>query len=235
MSEKVARRLRALNISNLDRLGRHVWLRGRPIPRFEARLVESCLRQRGDFASLGGSPTSPPLRPAGSAACLRHHSLRGDFRNLLPARYRHRHAIVLFVGRPSSPCTSALSASFSHRPLSLWRAAHHHVGILGAERYWAAVRGNADRKLHRHCRCDCGILFMIIFYALREAARAEALAQREHERSESLLVNMLPTSIAARLKVNPGSIADSFSEATIYSSTLSASRSCRKQCRRKPW
>jgi adenylate cyclase len=61
----------------------------------------------------------------------------------------------------------------------------------------------------------CGILFMIIFYALREAARAEALAQREHERSESLLVNMLPTSIAERLKVNPGSIADSFSEATI--------------------
>ena len=37
----------------------------------------------------------------------------------------------------------------------------------------------------------CGILFMIIFYALREAARAEALAQREHEQSELLLVNML--------------------------------------------
>src|SRR5262249_35636811 len=33
---------------------------------------------------------------------------------------------------------------------------------------------------------SCGILLTIVFYALREAARAEAVAQREHERSESL-------------------------------------------------
>jgi adenylate cyclase len=60
-----------------------------------------------------------------------------------------------------------------------------------------------------------GVLLMIVFYALREAARAEATAQFEHERSESLLANILPAPIAARLKSNPRSIADSFSEATI--------------------
>jgi adenylate cyclase len=47
------------------------------------------------------------------------------------------------------------------------------------------------------------------------SARAEAIAQFEHERSESLLANILPAPIAERLKSNPDSIADSFSEATI--------------------
>jgi adenylate cyclase len=62
---------------------------------------------------------------------------------------------------------------------------------------------------------NCGILLAIVFYALREAARAEAAAQREHQRSESLLTNILPITIAERLKLNPGIIADSFAEATI--------------------
>jgi adenylate cyclase len=60
-----------------------------------------------------------------------------------------------------------------------------------------------------------GTLLAIVFYALREAARAEAVAQHEHARSESLLANILPASIAERLKSNPHRIADSFSEATI--------------------
>ncbi len=60
-----------------------------------------------------------------------------------------------------------------------------------------------------------GTLLAIVFYALREAARAEAVAQHEHARSESLLANILPATIAERLKSNPRRIADSFSEATI--------------------
>jgi adenylate cyclase len=35
------------------------------------------------------------------------------------------------------------------------------------------------------------ILFAIVFYAVRETARAEAVAEREYKRSESLLVNIL--------------------------------------------
>jgi hypothetical protein len=53
-----------------------------------------------------------------------------------------------------------------------------------------------------------GTLLAIVFYALREAARAEAVAQHEHERSESLLANILPATIAERLKSNPHRIAD---------------------------
>jgi adenylate cyclase len=44
---------------------------------------------------------------------------------------------------------------------------------------------------------------------------SEAVAQHEYERSESLLANILPATIAERLKSNPRRIADSFSEATI--------------------
>jgi class 3 adenylate cyclase len=44
---------------------------------------------------------------------------------------------------------------------------------------------------------------------------AEDNALREHERSESLLRNILPASIAERLKADSGRIADSYPEATI--------------------
>jgi adenylate cyclase len=46
----------------------------------------------------------------------------------------------------------------------------------------------------------CVFLLTIVFYALCEAARAEAAAEREHARSEALLANILPAEIARRLK-----------------------------------
>jgi adenylate cyclase len=61
-----------------------------------------------------------------------------------------------------------------------------------------------------------GVLLAIVFYALREAARAEATAQREQERSDSLLANILPAEIADRLKNRTETvIADRYDEATI--------------------
>jgi adenylate cyclase len=60
------------------------------------------------------------------------------------------------------------------------------------------------------------ILFLIVFYAVREFTRAEERAEREHERSEALLINILPPSIASRLKESPGvAIADAYSDASI--------------------
>ncbi|BCH31136.1 adenylate cyclase [Mesorhizobium sp. L-8-10] len=50
----------------------------------------------------------------------------------------------------------------------------------------------------------CAILFAIVFYALRDTARAEATAEREYQRSETLLHNILPGSIAERLKAGDG-------------------------------
>jgi adenylate cyclase len=45
-----------------------------------------------------------------------------------------------------------------------------------------------------------GVLMSIVAFALDEAARAEAAVEREYQRSERLLVNILPSAIAARLK-----------------------------------
>jgi adenylate cyclase len=60
------------------------------------------------------------------------------------------------------------------------------------------------------------ILFVIVFYAVRQFTRAEERAEREHMRSEALLANILPPSIASRLKESPDvGIADFYPEASI--------------------
>ena len=60
------------------------------------------------------------------------------------------------------------------------------------------------------------VLYGIIFYAVRQMERAEAAAEREHQRSEGLLVNILPPRVAERLKDRPQSeIADAYPEASI--------------------
>ncbi len=60
------------------------------------------------------------------------------------------------------------------------------------------------------------ILYGIIFYAVRQMEDAEEKAEREHRRSEALLVNILPSRIAERLKNRPSSqIADAYLEASV--------------------
>ncbi len=59
-------------------------------------------------------------------------------------------------------------------------------------------------------------IFCMVYYAFYQAHRAEDALQREYEYSEKLLANMLPASIAAELKRNPGkTIADSHANVTI--------------------
>jgi adenylate cyclase len=62
----------------------------------------------------------------------------------------------------------------------------------------------------------CGMVVATVWYALREIERAEAAMELEYERSESLLANILPESIAARLK-DPARnvIADKYDDASI--------------------
>ncbi|MCU0515295.1 MAG: PAS domain S-box protein [Oscillatoria sp. Prado101] len=50
---------------------------------------------------------------------------------------------------------------------------------------------------------------------ITESKRAAEILRAERERSEQLLLNILPEPIADRLKRNPGSIADSFEEVTV--------------------
>jgi adenylate cyclase len=59
-------------------------------------------------------------------------------------------------------------------------------------------------------------LFGVMYYAFRQVTRAEALAEREHQRSETLLVNILPARVAERLKDRAGEeIADAYPEASV--------------------
>jgi adenylate cyclase len=62
----------------------------------------------------------------------------------------------------------------------------------------------------------CVIAVATMWYALREVRRAEAVMEMEYDRSEALLANILPASIAARLKnPAPGVIADKYDDASV--------------------
>src|SRR3954454_7034160 len=60
------------------------------------------------------------------------------------------------------------------------------------------------------------LIFMAVYFAIRMLENAEAALEREFDRSEGLLLNLMPTSIASRLKNNPSEvIADHFDAVTI--------------------
>ena len=62
----------------------------------------------------------------------------------------------------------------------------------------------------------CFMIFATVWYAMREVSRAEAAMEVEYSRSEALLANILPASVAAKLK-DPahGVIADRYDDASI--------------------
>ena len=63
---------------------------------------------------------------------------------------------------------------------------------------------------------SCVMIVATVWYALREIERAEEAMEEEYNRSESLLANILPATIAARLK-NPATtiIADKYDDASV--------------------
>ncbi len=58
------------------------------------------------------------------------------------------------------------------------------------------------------------IVFFVVYYVSQSAARAEAALEQEHTRSESLLANILPIGVARRLK-DDEVIADKFDAASV--------------------
>ncbi len=62
----------------------------------------------------------------------------------------------------------------------------------------------------------CLLIFLTVWYAMREVSRAEAAMEVEYSRSEALLTNILPATVAAQLK-DPahGTIADRYDDASI--------------------
>ncbi|BDB42876.1 MULTISPECIES: adenylate/guanylate cyclase domain-containing protein [Mycobacterium] len=62
----------------------------------------------------------------------------------------------------------------------------------------------------------CVMVVATVYFALRDTARAEAVMEEQYERSEALLANMLPASIAERLKEPERRvIADKYDEASV--------------------
>ncbi|SPM27294.1 adenylate cyclase [Mycobacterium terramassiliense] len=60
------------------------------------------------------------------------------------------------------------------------------------------------------------MVVVTVWFALRDTARAEAVMEAQYDRSETLLENMLPASIAERLKEpGRGVIADKYDDATV--------------------
>ena len=60
------------------------------------------------------------------------------------------------------------------------------------------------------------MVVVTVWFALRDTARAEAVMEAQYERSEALLANMLPASIADRLKESDRNvIADKYDEASV--------------------
>ena len=65
------------------------------------------------------------------------------------------------------------------------------------------------------------LLFAIVYYAVRQIARAEAKAEFEYKRSETILSNILPRSVADRLKEqNTAVIADRYEKASVLFADL---------------
>lgn len=84
-------------------------------------------------------------------------------------------------------------------------------GDTGVQPKWALTLGFVTSTIFAVV-----MVIATVWYALREISRAEAAMEMEYQRSESLLANILPPSIAARLKdPERDVIADKYDDASI--------------------
>jgi adenylate cyclase len=102
-----------------------------------------------------------------------------------------------------------------------WFAAYALVVLLSAAQDIAA--GVALRQVLLYCE-NVLLVSSLAFFALRffvvERDKAQAALKREQARSEALLLNILPSPIAERLKAGNQTIADGFGEVTILFADL---------------
>lgn len=216
--EKVARRLRAVNIA--------AWA-GAAVPAFFAvlRFLDPApgMFRRGiinAFFAVGTasvpllhrfSPLAAPLALAAIAYALLFRTVYqvgtggGAYLHYLTATA----LVVLLIGTEHAFLTVALAAVAAGLIILLHVIVPYNTGLLPPS---SLFYGN----LVTNIISSTAILFSIIFYAVRQLARAEAVAEREYERSESLLSNILPPRVADRLKGRADAlIADAYPEASI--------------------
>jgi adenylate cyclase len=120
---------------------------------------------------------------------------------------------VAYLGAEHIAVTTALGAVASALIVVLQLTVPDDTGLLPRSLIVTALVANAV--------VSCGSLLVIASYALGEITRAETTAEREYERSERLLANILPRTIAVRLKSESNDvIADRHDEASILFADL---------------
>ena len=120
---------------------------------------------------------------------------------------------VLYLGAEHIAVTTASGAVAAALIVVLQLTVPDDTGLLPRSLMVTALVANAV--------VSCGSLLVIASYALGEITRAETAAEREYERSERLLANILPRTIAARLKSESNDvIADRHDEASILFADL---------------
>ena len=116
--------------------------------------------------------------------------------------------VVLYFGPERISLTIAFGAIAAALIIAVQLTVPHDTGLLPQPLIVASLVTSVV--------VSSGVLVLIVSYALSEAARAEAAAEREYERSERLLSNILPSVIAARLKSESNVvIADRHDEASV--------------------
>lgn len=117
--------------------------------------------------------------------------------------------LILFVGNEHVILAAAFGVIAALLIVALHVAVPHDTGFVPARTLFLT-------NFVVSVVVSLAVTFAIVFYAVQQIARAEAVAEREYERSENLLANILPPSVAARLKERAGSvIADRYPEASI--------------------
>jgi adenylate cyclase len=215
--EKIARRLRALNVAAwlcaivpaifatirfLDPRP-DVWTRGILNALFSANLV--CLPLLHRFGPL----VAPLVFAAIFYAFLFRNTYQigtdgGSYLSYVAAATLS----ILILGLERVVLAALMSAIAVALIVALHVITPNNTGVLSVKALFLNFVINAA--------VNTVVLFAVVYYAVREIARAEAATEREFQRSEALLANILPPRIAARLKGQAGTeIADRYAEASI--------------------
>ncbi len=116
--------------------------------------------------------------------------------------------VVLLLGIEHIVLAATLAAIAAGLVIALEFLVPHDTGLQPA---WAQSMGFVITAVSA-----CVMIVVTVWFALRDTARAESVMEAQYERSEALLSNMLPASIAERLK-EPGRnvIADAYDDASV--------------------
>jgi class 3 adenylate cyclase len=116
--------------------------------------------------------------------------------------------VVLLLGIEHIVLASALAAVAAGLIITVEFVVPRNTGLQPA---WAQMMGFVITAVS-----SVVIVVVTVWFALRDTARAEAVMEAQYDRSEALLSNMLPASIAERLKEpGRGVIADKYDDASV--------------------